>query len=243
MLKGACSYLTSQLVKESGLVEKRGLVTANKPWTNLALAVACAFGAASSNGATVEWGSRSSVTTPLHVDSEGAPVAVTINIELGVFEAGFDPGSELPSTWFDAWITLDTADYNTGANFFSASYEAVDAAVAGRQAYIWLFTDGGATAGSEWALITDRDGRGGADWVVPAVGAGDQTDLPLEWRVSEATEVLFGATGSMAGQGVVNAAPPAGFELQTFGFAPPIPEPSVVTFLAAAAGIGLRRRR
>jgi hypothetical protein len=189
----------------------------------------------------VEWGSSSSATSLLHVDSGGDPVAATINIELGIFDPGFDPQSESPATWFDSWITLDIASYNAGASFFSSSYEADNPAIGGRQAYIWLFTDPNPTAGSEWALITDGDGQGGNDWMVPDVG--DQTEVPLEWRVNEATEVLFGATESMSGMGVVEAAPPAGFELQTFGFAPPVPEPSTAAFLVVALGLGLRRRR
>ena len=127
---------------------------------------------ATAGATTIEWGSSSSATSPLHIDSGGDPVAATINIELGIFDAGFDPRSESPATWFDAWISLDSASYNEGGSFFSSSYEADNPAVEGRQAYIWLFTDPNPTAGSEWALITDGDGQGGNDWIFPAKSFG-----------------------------------------------------------------------
>ena len=202
-----------------------------------ALSALALLGAAGAQ--TINWGNEVSLGD-VHYDSWGNQLDATYTYSFGVFDVGFDPVVEDPDTWFDNWTSLDSSTYNEGASFFSGSWVPEDNTYEGRQAYIWVYNHTDSTdQTTEWVLITDSDGLDGDDWTIPTMD--DQSALPLEWRVSEATTPIFGGLESTQGAGEYDV-DPGTFELQTHTFAPPIPEPGVAILLVGGALLGCRRR-
>ena len=191
-------------------------------------------------GQTVNWGNAANAGV-VNFDSDGGALDATYTYSFGVFTGGFDPGTENPEDWFANWVSLDSATYNEPAHFFSSTWLVTDDTYSGLQAYIWIYNQTVTVDdATEWLLITDADGLGGDDWMVP--GVGDQTALPVEWRVSEATAPEFGGLNDTQGAGAYSV-DPVNFELQTHSFPNPVPEPSTALLLMLAGGAGILRRR
>jgi len=192
---------------------------------------------------TINWGNAAPnpVTTDINFDSTGSTLDGTYTFELGVFDVGYDPDVEDPTTWFSNWTTLDTAIYNPTLSLFSDSYQITDNTYLGRQAYIFGYNQTTPVdETTEWVLITDDDGLNNDDWVIP--DHQDQSALTLEWRVTNATRPVFGGLEDVDGPGE-RTVDPGTFELQTNTFAPPVPEPGAFAFFGFASLLGLRRRR
>ena len=104
---------------------------------------------------------------------------------------------------------------------------------AGQQGYIFVYNNLIGDETSEWFLTTNPT------WTIPATGGG-QPALPLEWRVFDASDVLYGQTPSEAGDGEGDN-PPGGYALQTFTF---VPEPgTALLFGVLFSSLLLRRER
>ncbi len=189
---------------------------------------------------TINWGNAASLSG-INFDSGGSLLDGSYTFTLGVFDAGFDPYTADPTTWFANWTELDTATYNAPVSLFSDTFLVTDNTHAGQQAYIWGYnqtTPVDQTA--EWVLITDDDGKDGNDWVIP--NHSDQTALTLEWRVSSATSPVFGGLNDTQGPGDFSS-DPTPYQLQTHTFPAPVPEPGALAFLAYAGFLTARRRR
>ncbi len=202
---------------------------------------------------TVNWGSSFG---GVHVESDGDALLATFTFEIGTFGSTFIPDETNVDLWSANWKVLDAATYNDTLNIFTDSFDLLDHPTLpgqvvsnspdadpvnfsqGEQVYIWVYNTDTAAPGSEWVLITDNDGAGGDDWVIP--DPDDQTIDPVQWRVSTATQVVFGGLNDVSGPGERTGGPPL-FDLQTHTF---VPEPSGALLVGCGLGVlALRRRR
>ena len=188
--------------------------------------------AAMASAQTYNWGN-----TPgdRNYESDGVTVWTnTFHYELGTFTLDYDPTMEDPTTWGFDWITIDTATYNPDAGWFSDNHVFNDNTYAGRRAYLFVYNNLVGDDSSEWFLATDPA------WMIP--NGGGAIGLPVEWRLDNAAEILFGQTDSAGGAGEFDA-PLADMNIQSGTFLP-VPEAST-TGLASlmVAGLLLRRRR
>ena len=221
-----------------------------------ALAAALLLGSAITGQArTITWGS--SVGDAL-LDGNGQALGNDVTFELGSF-GSFVPTAANVSQWAANWKTFDTANVGNGGwspvDSFVNSSATLNADgtstgqpstlpftfAQGEQAYIWVYRpDQLATTTSEWALVTNdsTDSNSLDDWTFPAHS--DQTILPLDWRFSNASDVIFGGLNSVQGPGTHNDNPTT-FDLQLHTV---VPEPSSALLAASAlVSLGLRRRR
>ena len=225
----------------------------------LALA-ALLFGAATGgiHARTITWGDAVGDTL---LYSTGGNLGNDVIFELGSF-GSFTPTTSNMDQWAANWKIFDqaqapsTSGFNSSEGFFSstATVNADGTSSAspplspfvfgqGEQAYIWVFkADKGLslTGGGEWALVTNdsTDGNAFDDWLFPSHS--DQTNQPLDWRLSIATDVIFGGLNDVQGAGDHNSNPVT-FDLQLHAL---VPEPgSAVLLGVAVASLGLRRRR
>ncbi|MDB6138442.1 MAG: hypothetical protein JWO94_1514 [Verrucomicrobiaceae bacterium] len=221
----------------------------------LALAVSLLLGtAASSNARSINWGS--SVNDTL-LYSAGGSEGDDVVFQLGSFGT-FVPDTTNMSQWaanwnvFDQAVAPDGSGFNSSQGFVSGTVTVNSDGTSssglspyifsqGEQAYIWAYkVDKTLANGGEWALITNDSTDGSAldDWTFPAHA--DQTVLPLDWRLSNATDVIFGGLNSVQGPGDHNSNP-VSFDLQLHTV---VPEPgSALLACTALLGLGLRRRR
>ncbi len=205
---------------------------------------------------TIAWGNSAGDTV---IYSDGTPVDDQVIFELGSF-GSFTPDSSNMEFWSSNWKVFDRAQapdssgWNSADSVFSSvatlNSDGTSSAApplspyvfaGGEQAYIWAYkTSQTLSFADEWALITNdaADGIPGNDWLFPAPS--DQTSLPLDWRVSDASTVIFGGVNSVQGPGDYTSAPGV-FDLQLHST---IPEPGS-SFLIAIAGFSvlLRRRK
>lgn len=219
--------------------------------------LACAallLGAGSSHARTITWGDAVGDTL---LYSAGGNLGDDVIFELGSF-GSFTPTTSNMDQWVANWKVFDQAvagaGFNSAESFFdsTATVNADGTSSAapplspfvfnqGEQAYIWAFkVDKTLANGGEWALITNdaTDGSSLDDWLFPSHS--DQTNLPLEWRLSNASDVIFGGLNSVQGPGDHNSNPVT-FDLQLHAI---VPEPGSGLLLGAAvAALGLRRRR
>jgi len=110
----------------------------------------------------------------------------------------------------------------------------------GFQAYIWVYNNQAGDETSEWALITERDGLDA--WKIPS-STGSQQNFPNQWRVSTATDILFGGINDIDGPGETSSGAPSTFALQTNTFLP-VPESGTTLLFGLTLGsLVLRRSR
>ncbi len=176
--------------------------SAMKPALIRCTVAALALAAASARAGTINWGSEF-LSTLLASDGTAIP-ATGYTFELGTFATGFTPTSSNILDWESNWTSVDTADYNAEAGYFTAALEwtPAHAEFVNRQAYLWIhnaFTD----PANEWLLVTD------AAWKFPAVDDGCcGTTFPVQWSVSDVdTEAtpLWGANTATSGGGAATA--------------------------------------
>lgn len=204
---------------------------------------------------TITWGSS---VGDLLVDSSGTALDDSFKFELGSF-GSFVPTESNMELWEANWKPFDTATvldggWNPAEPFFSGSANLnMDGTTSntpflspvfaeGEQGYLWVYnTRTMAYNFTEWALITNTSADGNLldDWTFPAPS--DQTGLPLQWRLSNATSVPYGGLNTVQGPGDYTADPP-GFDLQTHSVIPE-PSPALLVLLAATALTASRRRR
>ena len=193
---------------------------------------------------TLNWGSE--VFSDLR-DSDGNVWDNSYVIELGAFNAGFDPTQANVQDWLTNWNVFDQAAYSQADGYFTGTTQMMDngtssspwltagaTSFAGLEAYIWIRSGDLPVPGSQW-LVTRA-----SSWVFssPIPGCCDNS-LPTEWSVSDlGTEVpKWGGQGSIDGPGTHTYNDPS--TLQTFTF---IPEPSS-SLLTALTIVGLLLRR
>lgn len=200
---------------------------------------------------SINWGS--SVGSALY-DSSGASLGDSYTFEIGSF-GSFVPTASNMNLWVANWKVFDRAEapagsgWNSALGFFASSANlktngtsskspSLPAATfaQGEKAYIWVFNTKALDAGTEWVLVTNdaADGNGADDWKFPAPS--DQTSLPLDWRLGNASAVVFGGLDNTEGDGEFSAAP-ANFNLQTHRSSE-FPLPPIVATLAATSITG-----
>lgn len=199
---------------------------------------------------TINWGSEFGSR---NVQSDGsAPVATGFTVQLGKFTTGFSPDGANVELWAANWTVFDEllpGEHNAAFGYYTSERQLLDNTTfqPGEQAYVWMYNSQTVVPGSEWLLYTNdgRDGAAADDWVFPDVPGSQQT-LPLSWRVSNASRVIFGALDpdddgpdpSRRGDG--HGTPPGGgFNVQTHTF---VPEPGA-SLLSIAALMLLAARR
>ena len=204
---------------------------------------------------TINWGTYLGPTTLLY-DSTGAALDDDYYFELGSFGT-FIPTEANMTEWLTNWKPFDRAYAPAAGGWISSSGTVAAGAVlepdfttdntalsqtntfaVGEQAYIWVYNGLTIDALTEWALVTNNslDGNALDDWTMPAHA--DQTGLPLDWRLSNATQVPFGGLNDVEGPGDYSVTPPS-FELQTHA----VPEPASALLLGIAGLLSLRRRQ
>lgn len=225
--------------------------------TLLVLASTLALARGDAQAATINWGSA--VMSSLY-DSGGALLDDSFVFELGTF------GSFLPTEfnmyqWEANWRPLDRAQapavgggWNSGMGYFTSSFTlqsngtSSEAATwslpaftfsAGELAYIWAYnTQTLVPNTSEWALFTNGfDSNATDDWRLPSPS--DQTSLPLDWRLANATFTPFGGTNDAQGPGDYSVDPGV-LDLQTH--TTPVPEPASALLLTLAGLLCFMRR-
>ena len=199
-----------------------------------------------SHAVEINWGGAAG---DINVDSKNVGLTdATFTFQLGTFSDGtseFTPDANNTDFWGDNWIVLDTADYNQQAppadntGFFSSSWEVPNDDFLGYQAYIWVYNNQVGDATSEWVLITDL--AGADEWTIPS-SAGSQQNFPTPFRVSTATDVIFGGLNGVDGEGG-RTVDPGNFALQTQTFIP-VPETgTTLLFGLSLFSLILRRGR
>ena len=189
---------------------------------------------------TINWGSD--LGSALY-DSNGAPLNTGFIFEIGSFGTTFNPDALNINDWRSYWQTFDRATapqgngWNSAAGYFTSSAtvlpdgtssEAItwslpnDLYTTNERAYIWVYNALDLNSSPEWALYTNGfDSNAADDWFFPA--SSDQSGLPLDWLLADATFTPFGGTSSVQGHGTFTNAPGT-LDLQTQ--VAPIPEPS-----------------
>lgn len=205
-----------------------------------------------------------------HLESDGTTMlqSGTFTFQIGAFSPGFDPnatyvddfGNAQVDTWAANWHVFDTATYSDTNMFFDSKADMdangisngtlADTSFDFRNAklYIWVYDDNtydvplSSTECHEWALIS------GATWTLPADG-GDQTTLPGEYRLDNATEAVIGAVdptgtggGAIVGTLGTLTTPSGAYDLQTATICV-VPEPSTSALLALLGSAALLRRK
>ena len=199
-------------------------------------------------GQKINWGNAAN---DANSDSNGDALSdATFTFQLGTFTNGDGPPTEfIPDIsntdfWGVRWVALDTAIYNQEdppdehEGFFSDSWIVPDDTYQGFQAYIWGYNNQAGDATSEWVLITDNAGLDA--WKIPS-GTGTQQNFPDQWRVSTATDPIFGGLNNVDGPGETGPGAPPTFALQTNTFLP-VPESSTAILFGLTLGSLVMRR-
>jgi hypothetical protein len=221
----------------------------------LLITIAAFFAARSITSAvTVHWGN--SIFASM-VKSDGTPITAAdgFQFQLGVFESGFLPTTANTATWVANWRSLDSADYNAPARYFSSTFELRPAASGqtdgsgqplaesnspessgylvpqSSKVYLMVFNNTAMDTTTEMFLGSAES------WLVgPADDS--QTAKPVDYRVSGITQPIFGGANNTPGGG--EKSPPTSYAIQTATF---VPEPSSAFLFALAAGWFMRRRK
>lgn len=224
--------------------------------TLLVFATVMAFSKVGVQAVTINWGND--VLSSLH-DSSGALLEDSFTFELGTFGV-FIPTEFNMSEWEANWRPLDRAQapvgggWNSAMGYFTSSTTlqsdgtSSEAATwsfpaltfsAGELAYIWTYNTQTLVPNlSEWALFTNGfDGNATDHWLLPSPTS--QTNLPWDWRLTDATFTPFGAINDTQGPGDYSNDPGV-FDLQTH--TTPVPEPASALLIALAGMLRLRRR-
>jgi hypothetical protein len=176
---------------------------------------------------TISWGTS---VGDILLDSSGSALDAGMIFELGSFGTFVPTGTNL-DLWAANWKPFDRAVSNDGWSApaqFVTSYATLQSDgtsssspplpsftfATGEQAYFWAYKSSQAFGpGLEWALVTNDATNGTADdWKFPEHSG--QGSLTLDWRLSDATTVVFGALNNVQGPGVHSATPGA-VNLQT----------------------------
>jgi hypothetical protein len=205
---------------------------------------------------TIEWGSAFN-SINLQSDGVTAVDGESFTIQLGKFTSGFQPNPGNVDLWDANWVAADTLDPGEHSllaapfnGYYTSKAQLLDNSTfaAGDQAYVWMFNSKATVPGSEWLLYTNDSTDGSAldDWLYPLV-TGSQQVTPLLWRVSNATNVVFGGLnpdgpgpGDPEYGGGHGTNPATPFHVQTRTF---VPEPSSGLLALCALLAGTRRRR
>ncbi|MES2598539.1 MAG: PEP-CTERM sorting domain-containing protein [Verrucomicrobiota bacterium] len=218
----------------------------------LLLAALIGISATAVHSRTIDWGS--SVGGNI-LDSNGNALDDSYTFELGSFGSFIPTGDNLDQ-WQSNWKVFDRAvapdGWNSSASYFASSATLLNGGISdsspplpaysfapNEQAYIFIYNAFNAMdLLSEWALITNDgfDLNSADDWRFPIPG--DKTDMPLEWRVSEASTVIYGGVNNQQGAGNYTV-DPANFDLQTHA----VPEPAGALLIAITGFLTLLRRR
>jgi hypothetical protein len=213
-----------------------------------ALLIASLAGAIISDAtaSTLNWGSD--VGSSL-MDSEGEVLDETFVFELGAFQDNFVPDESNIDQWSLNWLVFDRASYNPILGYFTSSVQiSTDGKSAsefaepdspsfnGKSMYLWIKNNAGTQPGTEWMLSRN------ASWTF-SVNTTECCDnsLPMEWSVSDLDEndvPVWGAQNGIPGAGESSA--PGNYTLQTYTV---VPEPTAITLVGVAIGLGMMRRR
>lgn len=234
-------------------------------WRGLSLCIVLLGVPLAGEARTISWGGA---VMDENIQSDGQDITASFTFQLGYFER--DPGSfEGPQAdniaqWSDYWRPIDQSLFREEFSFFSSMATILEDGTsdsewagdevfpAGEQAYIWAYNTLAMVPTAEWALITNglSDGDLGDDWLIPESSS---TSLPLEWRVSGATEAIVGGLGNQRdGEGTAEVVHGAGgrttdtddFSFQTHRIYPLIiPEPSTSLMILMGLSVHLLRRR
>jgi len=229
----------------------------NMKQTFLILAAALSLPKGGVQAATINWGSA--VLSSLY-DSTGALLDDSFTFELGTF-GSFVPTELNIYQWQANWKPLDRAEapasgggWNSSMGYFTSSVtlqsdgtssEATTWSLpaftfsAGELAYIWTYNIQTLVPNStEWALFTNAfDGNSADDWLLPSPS--NQTNLPWDWRLANATFTPFGAIDDTQGPGDYSNDPGI-LDLQTH--TTPVPEPASALLIALAGMLSFMRR-
>jgi hypothetical protein len=169
------------------------------------------FAMGGASAATINWGSA--VSSSLY-DSSGLPLDDGYAFELGTF-GSFVPTEDNMYQWLANWKPLDHAEapalgggWNSSMGYFTSSLTlqsdgtSSEAATwslpaftfsTGELAFIWAYNTQTLLPNlSEWALFTNGfDANDADDWLLPSPA--NQTSLPRDWRLANATFTPFGA--------------------------------------------------
>lgn len=196
---------------------------------------------------TIAWGSNVNATL---FDSNGAALGSPFSFEIGSF-GSFVPTASNLDLWSANWHPFDFAVNGTGwypAFSFISSSAALNADRTSSKApplptwsfgppnsssqrgYFWAFNTKTTGAGTEWALITANN------WIFPDPA---EPGYQLDWRLSNATTIVFGGLNNVEGAGGYSVTPPS-FNMQTHQA---VPEPgSALLMLFAALAFSQRSR-
>lgn len=202
---------------------------------------------------TIDWGGAVGDTL---VTSTGTPLTDSFVFELGTF-GSFVPTEANLDQWAANWKIFDHAiapaanGWDSALGFFTGSATLQTNGTSsnspplpqftfaqGEQAYIWVYNSLTISSLTEWALITNNglDGNPLDDWTMPSHS--DQTLQPLDWRVSNATDVPFGGLNDDEGPGDYTVDPGV-FQVQTHT----VPEPGTALLIGIGGLVFQFRRR
>ncbi len=219
-----------------------------------ALVLIMAAGASTAPARSINWGS--SLLSNLY-NSQGIALDDAFKFEIGSFKSGFTPDTTNLNLWAANWKVFDHAEapassgWNSTFGLVASSANLTAGGTSSKsppltawtfsqneKGYLWAFDSQTYSPSVEWALITNNasDGSSGNDWLFPSPS--DQTSFPLDWKLSNASVVVFGGLNNLEGAGVFSVTP-SSFNLQTHQ---PVPEPGSA-ILMIAAGLFLRTRR
>lgn len=194
---------------------------------------------------TISWGGAIGLED--YTSDGGTLSNATFSFELGTFGSSFSPDISNAVDWAMNWKSLDSGPYNDTFDYLTSSVDLIDNSTfaIGEHAYIWIYNSTTPSPTTEWALVTNE--AGAEPWEIPDASGFPATFL---WRFSNSDTAVFGAvdqspSGQLTGDGLRSFTPPAGdFEIQTFTFPPPVPEPGTASLLGCALlGFLMRRRR
>jgi hypothetical protein len=158
-----------------------------------------------------------------------------------------DPAANTAS-WESNWIVVKTSTYNTTNNNYGGQAETADFTTAGvtpgAPIYIWGYNQKAITGTTEWTLFSaanvSASGPQATNWVAPST-AGDQGNPAVDWEPFASTNVVFGATKTGTGGGLVDTAQTlVDNQVQLYKV---IPEPSSLALILLGGLTLIRRKR
>ena len=201
-----------------------------------------------------------------HVESDSTThlLDAGFTFQIGAFNDGFNPAVAPLTSWAANWHVFDESDYSDTNMYFDSKADLSATGTSngtnadstfnffGKKLYIWVYDVNTFQSSSptvveevchEWALIS------GSAWTLPTDG-GDQTTLPLEWRLDNATQAWVGAvdidgngTGEIRGTIGTYTDPSGAFDLQTHTVCALVPEPSSTLLILLSSAFLVRRKR
>ena len=206
---------------------------------------------------TIHWG-NALLDTLIQSDGTAITAADGFTFQIGVFEGGFNPSAGNTTDWITNWNPLDGAVFNEAASYFTSTFKLTVDPLSGLegQPVLGISDSPEAASGARvqagqqlWLMVynnTNMDpttelflGNAGT-WSLSGIG-GDQTTMPVNFRLSEITSSpVFGGAEDLRGGGKFTDEPGGTYALQTATF---IPEPGSAALLFLSGALLLRRRR